>query len=567
MGNAQMGTGSLPFTGEITLGFATFYDLDGTLYFLAVTDAAIYKYDSSANTWTAVTIYEDSGKSVSNIVAEVSPATVTAAGHGLSNDDVIYIVNVVGDMGTDVVNGAKVTVSGVAGNDFNINVNTSGKTYTSGGRILTAQSAGGLSGSINSPISMCHMPDGGGAGIGAADYWLVISNGVDPIMYWAGGSADILELIDTDNSTHIARQVFSYKESLLGLGADSEPHKIIWSNTGTINNFAFTTTSAGFLYLYDTPGEIQWGGMIGDNVGVAKDDSLGLLSYTGGTTLFRYDTMVRGIGAIAPGMIAVLRDYWLVFAKENIFRWTGGTGIVPVGNNVIGDILDVSTGVNWSAINASRVLVDKTNTRANFYLPTAESSYADKNYVYNWKENVWEIDDLVTEVTAVGSYSSYSMTTWASWPDGFTWADLGVTTWAELAATEGANVPVVGDEDGYVYQQSMVAKSDGATAIDQIHETIDFVPDGEEYQNRWVSYVGIFFDAKGDSVTIEYSTDAGSNWTSIDTQSLTAEWTRYKQDFRTTARKIRFRLRNNSLGSNYYCRQLGVRAIPRGIGA
>ena len=563
MGSRQMGVGSgttMPFTGEIVLHFATFYDLNGTNYFICITDTGIYKYDSGNDKWDALNVHAGAALTITDISA-ANPAVVTSTAHGLSNDDYVYIYDVTGNMGDDILNGNVYVVANKTDNTFELaGCNTTGKTYTSGGKAVPE---GDLNGSATAHVSTCHMAHDGTAAY-AADYYLIICNGVDPVFCWKGGTARVVPIYDTDGSTHTAQQVLSYKESLLLLGADAEPHKIAWSNTGTINVFDFTTTNAGFTYLYDTPGEIMWGGLLGDYIGIAKDDSLGLLSYTGGTDLFRYDTMVRGSGLIAPGALAILKDRWLLITKENVEQWDGGRSTTFMGDRIASDLFDISTGINWSAKLAARVMVDKQNTRASFYIPTGSDSYAGKTFCYNWKENVWEIDELAMSVTGLGSYASFTAYFWASYSSLIDWDDMNPTTWEELSSYEGANVPVIGDENGYIYQQSYTIKNDGITAIDQDHHTPDFVPDDKEYQNRWIRYLSFEFEAKGNAVTISYSTDGGDTWTSIGEQALTDSWTRYKLDFSTTARKIRFRLRNNTQGEQYYVRWMGTRVMPRG---
>jgi len=561
-GLRRMGVGSgtaMPFTGEIPLKLATFYDLNGTQYFLCITDTHIYKYDSVNDKWDRC--YDGTNtKAISNVTADNPAKITTSANHGLTTGDYVYISGIVGDVG-DLLNNKEFAVTVVDATNFTVAVDTTGKTYTSGGTVYPTVN---LSGSIANPVSTCHHAHDGSGSL-SADYYFVISNGVDPVLYWAGGSDFFYELTDTDSNTHVALQIFSYKESLILLGADSEPHKVLWSATGTINEFDDTTTSAGYLYLYDTPGEISWGGLLGDNLAVAKEDAIGFLSFTGNSDmLFRWDTVLRGGGPIKPGMIAMLKDRWIILTKENVEIWAGGPSTAMVGDAIFGELMDESTGLNWDNAANGRVLTDKANTRAIFYVPTGSDTYAKTAYIYNWRKGTWEIDELTYAVTACGSYSSYTLTTWSSLA-GLTWADLANTTWSDYEATEGTNIPVVADDNGYVYQQTVAAKADHTTVFTQRHVTPAFIPDRTEYQGRHVRYLRVSFEAKGDYVKVEYSTDGGTTWNNIGTQSLTDDWAWYRLDFSTTARRIQFRFTNVS--GVFYLREVTVLALPRGRAA
>jgi len=59
------------------------------------------------------------------------------------------------------------------------------------------------------------------------------------------------------------------------------------------------------------------------------------------------------------------------------------------------------------------------------------------------------------------------------------------------------------------------------------------------------------FYAKGDGVTLHYSTDEGTTWTSIGTTTLTSSWAEYTVDLSISADRIRFRFRNNTTSETF----------------
>jgi len=66
-------------------------------------------------------------------ITAANPGVITSTSHGLANGDKIWVEGVVGTMG-EVLTGL-FTVAGVTTNTFNVGVNTTGKAYTSGGKI------------------------------------------------------------------------------------------------------------------------------------------------------------------------------------------------------------------------------------------------------------------------------------------------------------------------------------------------------------------------------------------------------------------------------------------------
>lgn len=429
-----------------------------------------------------------------------------------------------------------------------------------------------LQGTINRPISFAHCAHNESGGNDSAWYFAVC-NGINPVFLW-DGTNDPEELLGADgyNSTitkHTAKQIFSYKNSLFLLSSNTdgseEPHLLRWSGTGDIAEWAFTTTNSGFMYFYDTPGYLQWAAQLGDYIAVYKNDSITMLSHTGGIDLFRYDTVVRGGGLLSPGMLAVLEGEHIYISKNGVFRWGGGPEPLNIGKRIFKDLAD---NLNWEATDAARTLIDKENTLVIFYVPTGTSAYANKAYAYNYLEDWWVPDGYPTNnVTAVGMWGAYSALYWGDIPDSQTWSDYTTETWADLAPSEGQNIPVMGDDTGYVFEQSLDNKNDDASAIDQIHNTPYIVPDKNEYQSRWTRYLSIEFEAKGDSVTVSYTPDDGdSAWTAIGTQALGSTWERYKLSYSTTKRRLRYRFRNNSSASNFQLRWIGVKVIPRGSG-
>lgn len=72
---------------------------------------------------------------ITNVSAANPGVVTTSAVHGLTNNDVVAIDGVVGDMGDDVLNDNAFTITVVTTTTFSIGASTAGKTYTSDGTV------------------------------------------------------------------------------------------------------------------------------------------------------------------------------------------------------------------------------------------------------------------------------------------------------------------------------------------------------------------------------------------------------------------------------------------------
>ena len=448
--------------------------------------------------------------------------------------------------------------------------------YNDGATKWELMKAGGftMSSTIADYVSFTHCVNANGT---LADgYYFIICNDNDPIVQWDGGTTPA-NLLGGDGyqtpTTHSAQMVFTFKDCLCLLRPviDSAvaSHQLRWSAVGTIDQWNVASSTAGFLNFYETPGALVWAGKLGDYWAIYKTDAICLFRYVGGTDLFTYDTVVYKASLLSPGLLAVLEGEHIFITKNNIYRWAGGPIPTPIGKRIFEDFKD---NVNFDALSACRTLVDLENTRVIFFYPSGSNTTADRAIIYDYKEDNFLPDTYTPRITAAAMWSSYDRRVYDDEPKDAThqYDDYGTLTYDDFAPKEGQNVPLVGTSLGYVCQQSLANTSDVEAAtysIDQSHETIDIVIDKEKYRKRKVRFMGLEFEAKGDSVTLTYSLDGGKTWTAMETVALTGDWTLYTADFHTTATMIRFKARNNTEASNFSIRWLGAKHYPKGAAA
>lgn len=580
-GLAQFGDTSgtdMPFdnsgSGEDVFGLAAATDLDGAVTPFAITDAKIYYYDSSSDKWFDCYCGSIStGVTVSAIDGTDDEITLTAAGHGRSNGDIVVLGNFPDGYKGSRLEGHAFEVEGVAGNDFDLkdasyNEINSGSEYNTvptspdeRGKVfpVIADDATDFTGLAIRHSTCCHIGHAQGSGKQSfgSGYYFVLCNGVDDIYvlrldpYTLTGSLGkpFIRLLGAGDYRdagyqHVSLFADEFYSSLMLFSTDEtdggsypdQANRFRWCKTAEIDMWAVATSTAGFEDVFSPPGEFIFRGDIGNYKGFAKKDCLGHISYIGGTDLFRHDVMVHGIGAVAFGGVAIFGGVWYILTRDNIRIWTGG-GQEPIA--IADDISDyIRDTINWSYIKTMRNVVDLEYGRIFFFVPTGSATLPDASIMYDTRNKNFHIDALDKKVCAAVQYDD-----------------------------DGDIVTLVGDDAGIVYRMSLASTNDDAAAIDQYFQTMDFVPAGREYQDRWIHYLAVSFEALGNSsanVVVSYSTDEGSNWTTIGTQTLTTGWARYKLDFSVNCRKIRLRFRNNTSAKYFNLRWIGLHAVPRG---
>jgi hypothetical protein len=574
------GTGDMPFnesgSNETVLGLLEFFDLDGNIYYLAITNHTAYRYSSTADNWEVIYVFQEyTSKTITNVTA-ANPAVVTSTGHGYSDGDKVHILGVVGNMGTDVLNGNTFTVANKTANTYELSgTDTSGKTYTSGG---TSYVSVDLNGTVDDQCRSCHIADDGTGNLDA-DWYLIITNGVDPIMYWAGGTEPVWQYQDTDSNTHTAKDVVNFKDSLVLLHADGEPQLVRWTDSGTADNF----DTNNFLYMYDTPGKILGGAILNGNLGVAKDDALNMITFTGGgdsSAKYRYDTMVRGTGPRSLGTLATHKNFWIFFSFQGFEKWDGinTTDTLfasSIAEKIESKIVNISTGINLNYIDRTRALVDESTRRIMFHFPMGGDSYARNIISYDYTDGVWEYHTMPVNVTAVGLYKNIETNIWGDLVG--SWA-AQTKTWKELEAVQGYTVPSYGNDTGRTYLASdatylQLDGSGSSTVPNQYHIFPTYVPDKNWYKNRWVRYMSLIFEVKGfGDIGIYYKNSSGT-WTQIASETMTTNWQRIEAYIPTAGINSRDGIEvkitdgndGASVGSNFECRYAGVSFIPKGL--
>ena len=100
----------------------------------------------------------------------------------------------------------------------------------------------------------------------------------------------------------------------------------------------------------------------------------------------------------------------------------------------------------------------------------------------------------------------------------------------------------------------------GSPAIDSYFTTSDVTIDKEEYKIKMKDFRNVYVDAKGNNLSMYYSTNEGSTWSTVDTDALdsTTIYNLHAFNYAKAARNIRFKFANATASQSYAVRFVGI---------
>lgn len=386
------------------------------------------------------------------------------------------------------------------------------------------------------------------------------TNGIDAVRKIAITSDDA----DLGGSPPLARYLLSFGGYLLLAyvvdGGNTFESRVQWSDSGDIEEWS--TGNAGSEDLVDDPEQITGLGLFSRFVTVHKPNSIYLGQLTSTGNVFRFDRKSTGVGTVAGPTIANLPSGEQIFlATDGLHLFNGITA--PLIESPIQEELRESMNPNY-ARRSQAIFIEELDE---YWVCVATGSDANPQdvYKYNWRtRQVYK--DKRTNLTAIGQFRNTQDDAWSD----RTLAWLSDTTrWNSVSNLSLNPVAILGDSSGVSTKRSSNTNDDNGTAVEGLFETKDFtaqdyeIPDMDTVM-RWQ---GLEIWAKGDSVKVEYSTDSGSSWTTIETVTLSAD---YPPDtspleiyFDVVSTKLRLRYQNSVSGEIFHLKKYQLEAVPR----
>lgn len=361
---------------------------------------------------------------------------------------------------------------------------------------------------------------------------IVFTNGVDPPIYWDGVNTTAVYLNINLANFVTAKSVTIYNNYLLFgnvvTTTDIEPRTIVWSDTGNFQEWL--AGNSGELDEIAVTGNILRLIPFSGKIAIIAEQSIATLYAVDPNIIFGVTTVVTGIQLIGPWGVANVNPYVYFIAPDNIYAWSGGSYVTPIGDKVASFI--------------------KALDPATAYLT---------QLFYNQPDQELRIGLFTFFGTALNSLVLEIDTTSTGVPRWFYDSEIAGLTAFGLYQATGQGLPsyVFSDVNGNVYQGTKVS-ADSIAFLLVTYETKDFtIP--QEYESLLARWLEFEFEVTGTdgsgglALRVAYSTDLGQTYNTIIYDPnvgqpanqtaiiMSSTPTSYKLFLDITSRHIRFR--------------------------
>lgn len=267
---------------------------------------------------------------------------------------------------------------------------------------------------------------------------LVLNNGKDVPMYWAGDTALNLATIPGWDATWRAVALRPFKNFIVALGitkgAAVYPHMVKWCTT--LNPGAISAAGdwdetnpaidAGEQDLAETSDLIVDALPLGDVLVIYKERSMYAMSYVGAPYIFRFQRLPGESGMLARGCAVNTPLGHVVLTAGDVVLNTGQS-VNSIANGLVRDLIFK----NIDATNYKRAFVTANPQRSEVWIciPYGTSAVCNKAIVWNWIDKTWAVRELSSVTYGAFGQINYSVST-ETWADSATWAE-DASSWNE----------------------------------------------------------------------------------------------------------------------------------------
>ena len=391
--------------------------------------------------------------------------------------------------------------------------------------------------------------------IGGTKY-VVYTNNTDAIRKYNGTGNDA----DLGGTPPACKYMVGFGGYLMLLNVGGAGQLAQWSDSGDPEDWS--TGNAGQQSLLEDNEDITGGKAWGDFITVHKESSIYLAQIVSTAQIFRFDRKETGSGAVAFQSIQNLPTGEQVFlARDGIRLFDGVTA--PLIPSPINDELRES--MNPERVDRSVSVIVRELDEYWVGIPIGIQTEPETIYKYNYRTG-----QLYKDFRSGHSIFSLSkVTSQEAWDDDAANWDSDLTTWNQVTDLALHKRVIFGSSTGLVTRKS-TDPNDNGVAIDGLWETKDYTItdiNPEMEIGTLVRWEGFELWAKGNGVTVYYSTDEGSTWNNTGDISLDSDFPPDDDPdivyFDVVSTKIRFRLRNDTLGESFSFKQFWVLGIPR----
>lgn len=369
-------------------------------------------------------------------------------------------------------------------------------------------------------------------------HYLYMTNGSDLVRIWDGVTTTF-EIWAPNFPGFISCKTLAVFFDHLILGglqtATEEPKTVAWSDTTDFDEFV--AGNSGVMLIPSIQGEIQTMKNLADRLIVYSNDTIAGLIFLGTPTMFGHEVFVQQTRLVSARGIVNFGPAHLFISQENIYFFDGTKLLRPVGNEIrplYKQDLNPEFGSRLFTFND--VVKQTIFIVVPFDADSGITYFLDYN-IYDLNKFIWTRNQFTDRLTAMGFYLRRETPSWIDPPDVSWDEDLGI--WDD--ASEEVNFPVrMTAANGLVYFMDETVLTDDGITPTSFYDTPDFVvPEADlSLLGRWGE---IEADLNGKPLQVLYSTDKGSNFTSISAIPANNGFQRVSVPLDVVAQTIRFR--------------------------
>lgn len=339
---------------------------------------------------------------------------------------------------------------------------------------------------------------------------LILTNGIDVVQKWDPDNAYMETLGGSPPKAREVGQlggrlVFGNITAVTGTGTVL-PYTYIWSPVSDAESWdGGATDDAGYQELYRTSGEIKFFASWGAFLVVAKEDCIVAIRPTGSAEApFDHDYIVMSGGSLTNAY-HVMATGVIYLSKDDVLVFDGTTTPKSVAYGRVSKAL--FDDFNHTKRYVTRIVYSPRYNEVRINVPSRDSDYPDKTFIYRVKEDEWCYDDVGYIGLGVLNYGTIvTINELTSSIDSY---HAPIDEWAGTAVFS----EVVGiDESGYVYIERPALKQDNGVDIAFVAVTADnpitSLDQYERIQQTMVHYRGT--GAAADTLTAQLSVDGGT---------------------------------------------------------
>lgn len=446
-------------------------------------------------------------------------------------------------LGEFVMRGVQFTRQGV---NYNVRIGpTKIQYYTAGAWTNIAGSA--LSATTSDPVDIA-------TPLLTGQKILTITNYINNIRKWTGSG----NTADLGGSPPKCKYMCAYKDYLvLGYINDGNVRasRVQWPDTASPETW--TGGNSGAKDLNDDDEEITAVALYGEYVAVHKKTCIYLGYLVDTSSIFKFDRKSTGSGAIAHTSIQSLPTGEQIYLATDGIRLFNGTSSRLIESPVTDELRQ---GINYAYTERTWSLIVPEFNEVWIGVAIGSQTTPDTVYKYNYITGSCHKDYRPNTMSAWNFDNVASLT----WDEITTSWDSSGLRWDDNSLGTDVPVPMFGGSDQYTTYKDPTVSNDNTVAINASWESKDFESAIKGQICRWQL---MEMWAKGNTVDVDYSIDAGANWINIVTQTLDSD---YPSDdlpdilyFDVWSSKIRFRFRNTEPGQTFYLKQFVVSYKPR----